>query len=219
MKWWEGERKKGILIFLSTVVAILLVLVSWFSWLQTHPQIIVGYEKVSFNINFKSLIFPEENITATAVTYINYGQGTMSLDVEIPRQHHILLLCGGIYEAINFTLTASFMVGLSPSDFVFHSVEIENSACNHPDVYINYSQTFGVNRTYHHERSYCFEKGSRDVRIDFKPEGQVFKITGQILWDIEDFRINGYTLRIEGICTISSIEVPVIVDIDAYQPK
>ena len=201
---------KGIKVLSITIPVIILIVGAAILYMPSTTNIDVkeGYKVLRHNVT-PFTVAPHINKTVYAITLINNGTGVLNLSVSLRGYN----MDGKILVVfIDFSANFHMKDKIVPQKFLFRAKELENSTS-----------------CYNFQMSYFYHTNSTELPNDMifpgawaphtayigiYPHSSDFETGGELLWDIYDYKnITVHTLRIEGVCMISSQEIPVTVDI------
>ena len=202
---------RKIKILYAVIPLIILVGITVIMYISTPINIEVreGYQLLQHNVT-PFTVSPHINKTVYAITLINNGTGMLNLSVSLRGYN----MDGKILVVfIDFSANFHMKDKIVPQKFLFHAKELENSTS-----------------CYNFQMSYFYHTNSTELPNDMifpgawaphtayigiYPHSSDFETGGELLWDIHDYKnITVHTLRIEGVCIISSQEIPATVDVE-----
>ena len=205
-------------IIIIIIVLIVILIAGGFSYYVSTHQVkdaTIGYGSLSQNLVVDDLKnWYDVNKSAYATTLINDGKGVVNLSARIIGYDflsfdHMMIL-------LNYSATVNLSSNLIPQDFVVKIRELENARASY-DFQISYVHCENSSM-WSSDRIYLGEWAPYTAYLGFAPHSNNFKISGQILWELFDFKkVRIHNFQIEGNMIISNIisskSIPVIVNI------
>ncbi len=177
---------------------------------HTNIDIIEGYSKFNYTILTEAGdLYGSIHGTSTATTIINNGEGHLSFKVvfgSYSSHDQFLEITMRVFAV------ASLVPNLSSNSFVFRAREMDNLTAAY-DFLGSFSEAHNAT-VWGDDEIVPGAWAPHKAYIGFTPTSKNFNASGMISWKLFDYKSpHTYTLRLEAVCKIGSVEVPAIIDI------
>ncbi len=206
---------KGRIVIIAIVLIVIIIAGGFSYYVSTHQveDAKVGYGSLSQNLVVDDLKnWYDVNKSAYATTLINDGDGVVNLSARIIGYD----LSDDMLIFLNYSATVNLSSNLIPQDFVVKIRELENARASY-DFQISYVHCENSSM-WSSDRIYPGEWAPYTAYLGFTPHSNNFKISGQIIWELFDFKkVRIHNFQIEGNMIISNMisskSIPTMVNI------